>query len=388
MGMLPRPARCGRGIGIESSAVANPMDSCSLRVFEAGIWLFYHNSPWPAILIDSSTVVRPRLHVFTMANERHGGFLSSCGLMRRLQSHFHVDAWPLTGATPDENATALREAADEVHLDGGVPACDIRGHVLFYMNDYPPLFSNFSRQWQRALRDAASVQIAFNRTLGSLPREHWLARQVTRIYFHDSWMGESWRFLTNESPLADIPAEVLAPPADLTRFLRISAPRSGPVVVGRFAGDASVPRNAVELYRQLSDNVPEAEWWFMPAPAALEEVFGGDRRFRFFARNAMDPVEFLSSCHIAALTYWAGVPVPGPRSLMEAMAAGCAPVVIDREGPRDRVIHGESGFRTNDDLEFIDYIARLARDPVLRDRIRESLHPGRYVRGGLPNQRR
>jgi len=109
----------------------------------------------------------------------------------------------------------------------------------------------------------------------------------------------------------------------------------------------------------------------MPPPPDLESAFAGDPRFRFLARGAISPVEFFSSCHIYALTYWAGVPIPGPRSLMEAMAAGCAPVVVGREGPRDRVVHGESGFCTNDDREFADRVIALASDPALRARIGE-----------------
>jgi glycosyltransferase involved in cell wall biosynthesis len=304
-----------------------------------------------------------------MANRRHGGLMSACGLMTRLRHHFHVSAWSLFGAVPDENLRELRSAADEVHVDEFASELGAADHVLFYMNDYPPIFGNYSDRWRQALRDVASVQIVFNRNMGTLHREHWLAERLSRVYFHDSWMRESWRVLIGDSPLAGVGTDMLAPPADLSRFLAVTERRSAPLVIGRLAGQDSVPRNAVELYGRLSGLLPEAQFWFMPAPAVLEESYGDNSRFRFLRWDAMDPAEFLASCHIYALTFWAGVPVPGPRALMEAMAAGCAPVVIDREGPRDRVVHGESGFRTNDDDEFIDYVARLARDEGLRQRI-------------------
>jgi glycosyltransferase involved in cell wall biosynthesis len=140
------------------------------------------------------------------------------------------------------------------------------------------------------------------------------------------------------------------------------------VVVGRLAGDTDVPDNAVSFYGLLAEALPGVELWFMPAPEPLRAAYRNDPRFRFLDRNEIPVPDFLSACHIFALTY-SGVPVPGPRSLMEAMAAGCAPVTIDRGGPRDRIVQGESGFRTNDDDEMIDHIMQLATDTPLRERI-------------------
>lgn len=313
----------------------------------------------------------PRMHFFTMANQRHGGFLSACGLMSRLRKHFHVSAWSLFGDVPATNLSDLQCAADRVGEPGSMPERTDGHHVVMYLNDYPAVFGNYSSQWRRLLPAAASVQLVFNRSLGGLPREPWLAGCVTQLYFHDSWMAHSWKILTRDSPLADLPSEVLAPPVDLSGFRDLAGQRPDPppVVVGRLAGDGDVPRNAVDFYRHLAGALPEARFWFMPSPPVVEAAFADDARFRFLARDALGVQEFLRACHIYALTYWRGVPVPGPRSLMEAMAAGCAPVVIDRDGPRDRVEHGVSGFRSNDDSEFIECIVKLARDPALRARI-------------------
>lgn len=336
----------------------------------------------------------PTLHVFTMANQRHGGLLSACTLMSRLRAHFHVVAQPLFGPLPDENRHALEAVADRVGDSGEIPRLDGGDHALLYMSDYPTIFCNHAARWRHALAGTASVQIVFNRTLGSLPRERWLEDVVTRLYFHDSWMRQSWRILSRDTPLADLPAEVLAPPVELAGFRKLAArrPRPPPLIVGRLAGDADVPHNAPELYRRLAAELPEAQFWFMPSPPGLEAELGGHSQFRFYRRNAVAVPEFLHACHIYALSYWRGVRVPGPRSLMEAMAAGCAPVVIDREGPRDRVVHGESGFRSNDDTQFINYIVRLARNAPLRDRVSAAARersrqwgPGQWVQRIVAN---
>jgi hypothetical protein len=273
---------------------------------------------------------------------------------------------------PEDNSKTLRSVADCVGDTGIIPNLEPGDHVLFYMNEYTTLIGNFSDRWRQVLGRASSVQIVLNRTVGGLQLEHWMSDVVKRIYFHDSLMESTWVFLTRNSPLADIGTGVLAPPVELDEFFPLAhrRPPPPPVVVGRLAGDSDLPGNAVSFYGQLAGALPdEAEFWFMPAPDDLRHAFGSNRRFRFFEKNEISVDAFLSSCHIYALTYATHVPVPGPRSLLEAMAAGCAPVVIDRDGPRDRVIHGESGFRTNDDDERLDYIARLATDPELRERI-------------------
>lgn len=54
---------------------------------------------------------------------------------------------------------------------------------------------------------------------------------------------------------------------------------------------------------------------------------------------------------------------------VEAMAAGCVPVVINRGGQGEIVEHGVSGFLWNNAAELIDYTAELARDDALRARM-------------------
>ena len=57
---------------------------------------------------------------------------------------------------------------------------------------------------------------------------------------------------------------------------------------------------------------------------------------------------------------------------VEAMAAGCVPVVIDRGGQSEIVTHGENGFLWNTLDELADYTRRLADDPELWARLSEA----------------
>src|SRR5262249_24966698 len=54
---------------------------------------------------------------------------------------------------------------------------------------------------------------------------------------------------------------------------------------------------------------------------------------------------------------------------VEAMAAGCVPVVINRGGQREIVQHGENGFLCESPEEMAAYTRRLAHDEPLRVRM-------------------
>jgi L-malate glycosyltransferase len=54
---------------------------------------------------------------------------------------------------------------------------------------------------------------------------------------------------------------------------------------------------------------------------------------------------------------------------VEAMAAGCVPIVIDRGGQREIVEHGVSGFLWSSLEELAGYTLRVARDEQLRNRV-------------------
>jgi glycosyltransferase involved in cell wall biosynthesis len=57
---------------------------------------------------------------------------------------------------------------------------------------------------------------------------------------------------------------------------------------------------------------------------------------------------------------------------VEAMAAGCVPVVIDRGGQSEIVTHGENGFLWKTLDELADYTTRLADDAALWERLSEA----------------
>lgn len=311
----------------------------------------------------------PTLHFAMMSNQSNGGFASALTLVEALRSKHKVKVWSLFGECHPTNIKQLEQKNIAFHAAKPVAEITAGDHVFFYMNEYPTLFGNFENEWRTQLTKAASVQIAFNRTVGNLSKFDWLAKSLKRIYFQDDTMQSNWQMLTRNNKLGSIPCEILAPPVAMDDFLELSTKPQLPLVIGRLAGDQAVPNYAVDLYASLCEALPEAEFWFMPGPKLLRHKFQNHPQFSFFSPNEISVLEFYNACDIYLLTYSDGVPIPGPRSLVEAMAANCAPIVVNRDGPKLRVAHDESGYCANSQADFFNYTVKLAKDSALRKKI-------------------
>jgi len=145
------------------------------------------------------------------------------------------------------------------------------------------------------------------------------------------------------------------------------------MVVGRLGGGAhKLPEDADKLYRELAERCPTAQFWFMPTPPLLKETFGRHARFRFFQRDQIPVVEFLRQCDIFCYPVRANVHEQGPKVILEAMAAGCAVVAENRDGPRDRIVSGHTGMLCETREQMIEAVAKLARNDTLRKHMGEN----------------
>ena len=307
-----------------------------------------------------------------MANQSNGGFDSAITLYQRLKSLCEISTWSLLGPIHPSNQAVLDKEGIDLKLSQPVPKVRPGQHLFLYLNEYPLLIRNFATQWQVELDKAASIQLAFNRTLGSIPNEPWLAEKLRRVYFQDQPMADHWRQLTRGNSLSGVPVSILPPPVDVSPFLSLTQTPSTKIRIGRLAGNGAVPDDAPAVYEQLSQQIPNAEFHFMPAPELLESTFSNHPRFYFYQPNQVSVSDFLSQCDIFLFTHREGLPIPGPRSLVEAMAAGCAPVVVNREGPALRVKHGVSGYCFDDNDALISSVSRLANDTDHRQHIQRA----------------
>ncbi len=183
------------------------------------------------------------------------------------------------------------------------------------------------------------------------------------------------------------PTSVVHPPVD-TRF-PVGPKRDLILSVGRFAtaGLNKRHREMVDLFRRLHESdIPD--WTYLCAgalgsSAADREYFAGIRRAASPGCDvqANVPRDELKRLYGEARIFWHGAGFGDREEIspemsehfgmatVEAMAAGCVPVVFDSGGQREIVTHGVDGFlwRTLDDLRRLT--TGLARDEGLCHRM-------------------
>jgi glycosyltransferase involved in cell wall biosynthesis len=159
--------------------------------------------------------------------------------------------------------------------------------------------------------------------------------------------------------------------------------------VGRFSGGSHSKRQ-LEMAAAFANLVDSglAGWEYVVAGGLSEAE--NDQRYvsdvRAAARGASlslrcnAPRSELVTEYERAMIFWHGAgysdPIDKPQfaehfgiSTVEAMAAGCVPIVFNRGGQREIVEHGVTGFLWDTLEELQKYTTQVARDPELRMRL-------------------
>ena len=226
------------------------------------------------------------------------------------------------------------------------------------------------------------------RRLHGLPDER--ARDYLKTYdvicpisrFSDEWLSRYW----GER------GEILYPPVDVTQY----APRAErkPVIlgVGRFfRGEGHAKRHdaMIRTFRRLTEEGLSG-WELHLAGGSM--AAGQHQRYLQECRRLAEglPVTFhvdaslaeLKGLYESATVYWhaAGLGESETRNpikcehfgitVVEAMAAGCVPVVLGKGGVPEIVEHGESGFHWHSEAEWRRHTLAVATDPALAARLR------------------
>lgn len=187
-----------------------------------------------------------------------------------------------------------------------------------------------------------------------------------------------------------VDSAVVHPPV---QYVSASAPK-GPLVmsVGRFSGGRHSKRQE-EMTRTFGELVRDGftGWRYLSVGGVSDAAVDQDFLRRVTAEAAGFPITIrcnaprdeLSSHYAAAAIFWHaagyGEPDDAPElaehfgiSTVEAMAAGCVPIVINRGGQREIVEHGVTGFLWNTLGELKHYTLLVARDAALRSRVAEA----------------
>lgn len=311
---------------------------------------------------------RPILHIFSPAVEFNGGIHDLVALTRRLRPHRRLVLWCLSTKMHPQIRRLLEPQVDEIRVCWPIPPIPGQDHVLFYMNEYAAYFDNAADALRETLSSAATVQIVINLMIGGVFRYHWLADNLSAVYFLNRDAQSQWGLLVRGTALAAVSTVIFPPPVELDEFLTVRRPDPGDrPVIGWFSGYVKLPPASEDFYRDLAERLPEAEFRFLPGPDELTGALADHPRFHFLEKYSLAPARFLSQVDVLCIPVRRDWPtMQGPRCLIEAMAAGVPAVMVDRDGPRDRIAHGQTGFATNDLAQMANYVVQLVDDVDLR----------------------
>jgi glycosyltransferase involved in cell wall biosynthesis len=186
----------------------------------------------------------------------------------------------------------------------------------------------------------------------------------------------------------DVESEVVFAPASVDAPVSGSAPKRDTILsVGRFA-TGGTSKNQVELMAAFADfGAKVAPGWTYKSAGGLQDTppdLAYFDRVRAAGTHASAEVlsnlsrERLAALYGEARIFWHGAGLTASDPLLmehfgivtvEAMSAGCVPVVIARGGQPEIVQHGVSGFLWNTLDELAHYTGLLTSDPELLTRM-------------------
>ena len=205
-------------------------------------------------------------------------------------------------------------------------------------------------------------------------------QRIANSHFTKEWTKRRW----------GIDCEVIYPPVDTSFDIEEKANLI--LSVGRFAteGHSKKQLEMLSAFKEVSDDLREWEYFCVGGvddSAAGREYF---EKATSIAGNTAAHVKAnidracLKSLYQRSKIFWhaAGFGDDEERQpelsehfgivTVEAMAAGCVPIVINKGGQREIVEHGVSGFLWNTLEELKEFTLRAARDEQLRMRMADA----------------
>jgi hypothetical protein len=281
--------------------------------------------------------------------------------------------------------------------------------LLFYGND---TVRKFTESAQPVVEKSSGVVIGINYMNGPIPKCDWLAKSGKLravIFQNEEKMGEfdRDRIGFDSTRLISLYGAI-----DLNRFLEVcTSPheKGEPLVVlkhctadyRKYTTRDSEGKgekihiwqqkihkeNDIKFYTRLLKDVPDVRFEFMEAHKELVTEFKGEKRMKFRKWDSITVEEFLSRGHVylyRTSNLWRD---QYPRTVAEALAAGLPVLTEPRDGTKDRVMYGDTGFYCVDydgfryALKLLqrkeDYRQRMGRNA--KDWARANLDPRRWV---------
>lgn len=281
--------------------------------------------------------------------------------------------------------------------------------LLFYANDCVWDFPKFAEE---VVEKSSMLIVGINFMLGGFKKCDWLSRsgKLRAVIFQNTEKREEWQAQAIGYP--DTELIVMYGAIDLDKFYEVCPSQrkdKEPMIVLKHCLDDNrkyvteqsknggskchiwqhhFPKELdTKFYSRLLKDIKNVNFEFMKAPKELSEHFKNEKRMKFWDWNEIPVTEFLARGHVylyRTSNHWRD---NYPRVMAEALAAGLPVIGEPRDGPRDRIKHGDNGYLATHYDEYELHLRTLYRKEKFRhamgmhakDWARANLHPRRWV---------
>jgi ADP-heptose:LPS heptosyltransferase len=291
------------------------------------------------------------------------------------------------------------------HMVCGVP-------LLFYAND---CVWDFPKSAHKIVENSSALVVGINFALGNFKKPahtSWLSKsgKFKAVVFQNEEKSAEWE--QQVIGLHDTKRVVLFGAIDLDKFYEVCTParkdNSELVVIktckpdhrkyvtesSKSGGDKIhiwqknfIKEVDTKFYARLLKNTKNIRFEFMEAHKEVAEHFKDEERMVFHKWNSMPVTDLLARGHVfmyRASNMWRD---NYPRVMAEALAAGLPCISEPRDGTKDRIVHGDTGFYACHYDEYLLHLKTLQRKEGLRSKMgqyakdwaKKNLDPRRWV---------
>jgi len=370
---------CQKPVVVESRTIPACMDSITSKdviraiekYYDGGLYTYMNpmtSKKTKVELVESKVVERSaekEINFLASLSSKGGGEQSAVMIVKLLRKagwkvHFHP--WDKT----HENYKGI-EKSKYTFMNGMFENMVSDIPLLFYANDQ---IGRFLETGERIVEKSSGLIVGINYINAGLPKSRWLHKsgKLKAVIFQNREKRDEYRkdllFPETEKLICLFGA------IDLNKFYELSPKKrekkGEPFIVLRHSvGDYRkfVTKDSLgkgekihlwqkkfdkeldtKFYSRLLKDTKNTRFEFMEGHKELIEFFRGESRMVFHKWNAMPVEEFLSRGHCYLYRTSNAWRDNYPRTVAEALTVGLPILGEPRDGTKDRIVHGETGF--------------------------------------------